>query len=153
MESDASGGYRHTQVGAALLWGLALLAAVVGVVVYREAGRLAAALPMVAILILTAVVFASLTVTVGERGVRLSFGPGLIHRTFAAADITGARAVRNRWWYGWGIHLTPHGWLYNVAGLDAVELDLRNGRKVRIGTDEPQRLLAAIQQLAELQHG
>jgi hypothetical protein len=52
--------------------------------------------------------------------------------------------VRNKWWYGWGIRLTPHGWLFNVGGLDAVELELASGRKFRIGTDEPQGLLNAI---------
>lgn len=41
--------------------------------------------------------------------------------------------------------LTPHGWLFNVSGLDAVELELINNRRFRIGTDEPQRLIAAIQ--------
>jgi hypothetical protein len=61
-------------------------------------------------------------------------------------EIRDARAVRNRWFYGWGIRLTPHGWMFNVSGLDAVELDLPNGRRFRNGTDEPERLLAAIRQ-------
>lgn len=35
--------------------------------------------------------------------------------------------------------------LYNVAGLDAVEITLGSGERVRIGTDEPDLLLLAIQ--------
>ena len=35
--------------------------------------------------------------------------------------------------------------LYNVAGMDAIELKLTNGRVFRIGTDEPDQLLQAIQ--------
>lgn len=36
------------------------------------------------------------------------------------------------------------GWIYNVWGLDAVELDLASGRKFRIGTDETIDLAAAL---------
>ena len=45
---------------------------------------------------------------------------------------------------GWGIHLTPYGWLYNVSGFDAVAITLRNGRKVALGTDDPHGLVDAI---------
>jgi hypothetical protein len=34
--------------------------------------------------------------------------------------------------------------LFNVAGSGAVELAFDSGTKVRIGSDEPSRLLAAI---------
>ncbi len=57
---------------------------------------------------------------------------------------SAARIVRNRWWYGFGIRLIPHGSLWNAWGLDAVELDLATGKVLRIGTDEPEALLAAI---------
>jgi len=45
---------------------------------------------------------------------------------------------------GWGVHLTPCGWLYNVSGLDAVAITLRDGRKFALGTDDPHGLLAAL---------
>jgi hypothetical protein len=35
--------------------------------------------------------------------------------------------------------------LYNVSGTDAVEIELRSGRRFRIGTDEPKVLAQAIQ--------
>ena len=37
-----------------------------------------------------------------------------------------------------------HGWLFNVSGVQAVEICLRSGRKYRMGTDEPERLADAI---------
>jgi hypothetical protein len=52
--------------------------------------------------------------------------------------------VRNPWYYGWGVRLTPHGILYNVSGLNAVELLLDDGRRVRVGTDEPDALVRAL---------
>jgi ABC-type polysaccharide/polyol phosphate export permease len=48
----------------------------------------------------------------------------------------------NPWYYGWGIHFIPGGVLYNASGLSAIELQLTNGRVVRIGTDEPEALAA-----------
>ena len=55
----------------------------------------------------------------------------------------GAAYVTRVWW-GYGIHWTPSGWLYNVAGRHAVRLEVRGGRALMIGTDEPDALKAAI---------
>lgn len=138
--------YEHKQVGRALTVGVGVGAvAFAAVIMHQPRGALGAAL-IVGAALLTVALFASMTVRVTEREVRLWFGPGLIWKTIPVADIADARAVRNPWWYGWGIHLTPRGWLFNVAGLDAVELELASRRTLRIGTDEPQRLLAAIRQ-------
>lgn len=89
--------------------------------------------------------FHSLTVSVSKDFIRLRFGIGWIRKNFAVADVKSARVVRNRWWYGWGIRITGHGWLYNVSGLDAVEIQLKSGSKSRIGSDQADRLAAAIQ--------
>ena len=99
---------------------------------------------MVTILAVSLVLFHSLTVEVTRHEILLRFGIGLIRKSYAVADVQSVSAVRIRWWHGWGIHYTPAGWLYNVSGFDAVELQFTNGRKVRIGTDEPQKLQNAI---------
>jgi len=88
--------------------------------------------------------FHSLTVTVSREYIVLRFGIGLIWKRFSVIDVQEATIVRNRWYYGWGIRLTPHGWLFNVSGFNAVEIRLKNGRKYRIGTDKPVELLSAI---------
>ena len=100
-----------------------------------------------ALLIVTGVVSSRLTTSVGERSVVATFGWGWPKRATAVADIVGARAVRNSWWHGWGIRKVSRGWMYNVAGHDAVELEMRSGRVFRIGTDEPDALLAAIERV------
>ena len=43
-----------------------------------------------------------------------------------------------------GIKWTPHGWMWNISGLDAIELTYHDGKKFRIGTDEPEALLEAL---------
>ncbi|MDH3402464.1 MAG: hypothetical protein OES32_16810 [Acidobacteriota bacterium] len=97
-----------------------------------------------AVLLVIGWLFGSLTVTIDEEKIVAAFGPGWPRKTVRLASVHGVRPVRNSWWYGWGIRYTPHGWLYNVSGLDAVELELTGGRSLRIGTDEPAKLAAAI---------
>jgi hypothetical protein len=97
------------------------------------------------ILVTCMVLFGSLTVEVTSSRVRLWFGPGWIRKSLETAEIVEAEMVENPWYYGWGIRLTPHGWLFNVAGNDAVEIKMRSGRRYRIGTDEPDKLLIAIE--------
>jgi len=52
--------------------------------------------------------------------------------------------VRNAWWNGFGIRMRRGFRLYNVSGLDAVELRLKSGDIRRIGTDDAQGLAAAL---------
>jgi hypothetical protein len=83
---------------------------------------------------------------VRDGGLTCFFGPGMIRKRIALADIREAQAVHNPWIAGWGIRWMPSRyWLWNVSGRDAVELTLANGNKFRIGTDEPEKLVEAIQ--------
>jgi len=88
--------------------------------------------------------FSSLTVEISDEELYHYFGPGFWKKTYLLSEIETVTQVRNSWIFGWGIRLTPHGWLYNVSGLDAVQIELRSGRKVRIGTDDPGGLLSAL---------
>jgi hypothetical protein len=83
---------------------------------------------------------------VDGESVRVWFGPGVIRKRIALAEISSWRAVRNPWYVGWGIRAGPRGMIWNVSGFDAVELDLAGGRHFRIGTDEPEVLVRAIGQ-------
>ena len=88
--------------------------------------------------------FGSLTIEVHVEELCHYFGPGFWKKTYLLSDIESIKQVRNSWIFGWGIRITPHGWLYNVSGLDAVQIQLRSGRKFRIGTDDPEGLINAI---------
>jgi len=137
--------YRHTQIGTLLL-GMLGAGMLLIVAILLVGGRAAPLLVVLAILVVSAVLFASLTVEIQAEVLTMRFGPGLIRKRVPLATIRSCAVVRNSWWYGWGIRLTPHGWLYNVSGLAAVELTLQDGRRLRIGTDEPERLCQAIGQ-------
>jgi hypothetical protein len=88
--------------------------------------------------------FHALTLELSSDELVVSLGLGMIRKRFSIKDIRNARIVKNRWYYGWGIRLTPHGWLLSVSGFDALELELKNNRKFRIGTDDPDRLITSI---------
>jgi len=100
--------------------------------------------PLAAILGGVGWAFSSLTVEVSTTELTWFFGPGFWRKSIARDEIISATPVRNKWWWGWGIHLTPRGWLYNVSGLEAVEIALRNGKTLRIGSDEATALARAL---------
>ena len=139
--------YRHTQRGTLMLLTLSLAVLVAGLlgVLALQSGR-GSWVPFVicALLLVTAWLFASLTVEVSGGEIRWYFGPGLWDYRLAFSDIEDVRIVRNTWLNGFGIRMRP-GWrLFNVSGLDAVELQLKNGDIRRIGTDDPKGLAAAL---------
>ena len=137
--------YRHTQVG----WVILGVAAAVGALVWArlpaEAGS-AASVPLLITAALVLLVFSSLTVEVDHQAIRLRFGVGLVRKRIGLADVSSWRAVRNPWYAGWGIRLGAGYVLWNVSGFDAVELVLADGRRFRIGTDEPAVLASALTQ-------
>ena len=91
-----------------------------------------------------AATFSVLTVIVEGDQLRLYFGRGWPRKSIDLRGVVSSSAVRNRWWYGLGIRWIPGGTLWNVWGLDAVELRLSSGRVFRIGTDDVEGLMAAI---------
>jgi len=99
----------------------------------------------IALLILgTAALFGSLTVSVGDEAVEARFGVGLIRKSVPLSEVRSVAPVTNPWYYGWGLRAYPGGVLYNVSGPYAVELRLRDGSQCRIGTADPEGLAAAI---------
>jgi hypothetical protein len=60
-------------------------------------------------------------------------------------DIVAVEPARSSWLDGWGIRVTREGMLYNSFGTRAVRLRLRDGRRLRLGSRDPQRLIQALQ--------
>ena len=140
--------YHHTQIGYVILatigGSMLLIAKLMSLYEFNW-------IPLVvlAILAICLVLFATLTVEIDEHSLRLRFGPGLIRKKISLTDIESHQMEKNHWYYGWGIRRTPHGWLWNVSGLDAVELLLSNGKKFRVGTDDPEGLTSSLRQALE----
>lgn len=139
--------YHHTQRGT-LMIGVSLAAA--GFVsYYLYHGGPSWLWPLLALLGAVGIIFSRLTVHVDEVHVTAFFAPGWPRLKVPVADISEAKVVRNPWYYGWGVRLTPHGALYNVSGLEAVQIRRKNGKTLRIGTDEPEKLRRALEKVIE----
>lgn len=134
--------YEHTQLGTVILATCAIIAVFGGAIAWRA--QPAAAIPMLVILASVAVIFNSLTVEIEGRELRWYFGLRLWTYRLALDDIQSVSIVQNQWWNGFGIRSAPGFTLYNVSGLDAVELKLKSGEIRRIGTDDPKEFAAAL---------
>jgi hypothetical protein len=137
--------YQHTQFGwvmVGVLGAALVLTGVLSAVLPADAAFIN--LFVIATLIVCLFLFYSLTVEIDAEFIRLRFGIGLIQKAFRLSEISAVQPIRTNFFYGWGIHYGPHGWLFNVSGYDAVELQMKNGKRYCIGTDEPDRLSIAI---------
>jgi hypothetical protein len=134
--------YHHTQRGILIVVVCLAFALLNAATVWRS-GQWSAAIILIT-LIAIALVFSSLTVELNGKELRWYFGPGFWTYRLPLDEIETVAAVRNHWWNGFGIRMRPGFRLYNVSGLDAVELRLKSGDVRRIGTDDPQGLSAAL---------
>ena len=138
--------YHHTQRGV-LVVSVCLAAAALDAFVIWLTGQWMPADVVLLVLVAVAIVFSSLTVEVNDNELRWSFGPGLWTYRLPLGDIEKVAVVRNDWWNGFGIRRSSGFRLYNVSGLDAVELHLKSHDVRRIGTDDPQGLADALKAL------
>jgi hypothetical protein len=139
--------YQHTQRGTLMLVVLITVAVLFASVAYVNRGALGSvAAGAIALgFFVQAWLFSSLTVIVSDDELRWYFGPGVWKYGLALREIEAVQVVRNNVLNGFGIRIRPGFRLYNVSGLDAVELRLRTGDIRRIGTDDVVGLVAALQ--------
>ncbi len=141
--------YRHRQVG--ILLGLVAVGVlIVGLLVVHSLSArgeqlswLIVGLPIF-VTVATLGLFSVLEISIDAQHLSWRFLPAFITKSVALADIIEAKPTRTSFIYGWGIHYTDRGWLYNVSGLGAVHVRMRNGKQFMLGTDEPAALADAI---------
>jgi len=135
--------YRHTQRGVLVVSVCFAAAALNALVIWLTGQWIPAGFTMI-VLVAAGIVFSSLTVEVNANELRWSFGPGLWTYRLPLDEIETVAIVRNHWWNGFGIRRRSGFRLYNVSGLDAVELQLKSHDIRRIGIDDPQGLAGAL---------
>ncbi|MFC3031897.1 hypothetical protein ACFOEE_05145 [Pseudoalteromonas fenneropenaei] len=144
--------YQHTQLGWAI-WGiLAWIASFVGVA-WVLTGPNLGVIGFMALLVLMAILFGTLTVKIADDRISWWFGPGILKKSLSLAELQSVRAVSNSWSHGIGIRITHDGWVYGVSGFQAVELVVDEEQRYRVGTDEAEALLAAIQTAMDANKG
>ena len=96
------------------------------------------------VLTIVAIIFSSMTIEVNESEVSWYFGPGVFKKQIALEEIANCNNVKNPIWMGFGIHSFGTGWIYNVSGLLGIEIELKGGSFIRLGTNQPNYLIQAI---------
>ena len=138
--------YRYTQFGAlmfAVFLATGVLISVVALKIIAE-GRLVTAILMMCIYLLGLALFYSFTIEISEGKLKFWFGIGAIQKSVPLSEIESSREVVNPWYYFWGIKSIPGGWFYAIAPGPAVEILLKSGKIIHLGTDQPELLKQAI---------
>ena len=135
--------YKHTQIGYVLIIVFSVTLILIGTLVFRT-NFTPGVIFIFAFMVMCLAVFSRLTVEVDDRVIDLKFGMGVIRKRFLLKDVKAHRVVKNPWYYSWGIHVIPGGWIFNVSGLEAVELQMKNGQRYRVGTDDVEGLANAV---------
>lgn len=92
--------------------------------------------------------FYQLTISVDNNSISFSLGIGLAGKSYKLSEIKSCKAVKNPALYGVGIRMISNGWLYNVSGTGAIELQFKNRKSiVRIGTDKPEEIADIVNRL------
>lgn len=100
------------------------------------------------LLLVSCFTFYNITIVVSQTQVSFKMGIGLFGKTYQLSDIRQCRPVSNSMFLGVGIKMLPNGWLYNVSGIKAIELQFKSKYSiVRIGTNKPEEISEYIQSI------
>lgn len=142
--------YQHRQTGRVVV-AVVVLAAILPLrhFVYAAASRDAGPLTPLAIvalivLLVVGLLFSSMTVQVLHGHLIWSFGPGFFRHMLPLARIAEVRSCHNPWLQGLGIRRQDGVRVYAVAGGPALELELEDGKRIRLGTNDPEGLARAL---------
>src|SRR5579883_2304075 len=101
----------------------------------------------VAALVVPLLVLAKLTVEVGGGEIRVRFFP-FLKKAIALSEVVSceSRTYRPILEYGgWGVRYSlRNGWAYNVRGNRGVQLRLKDGKRILIGSQRPEELAEAL---------
>ena len=88
-----------------------------------------------------------MTIIVTDRYIKIKFGIGLYTIKIDLAAISSVTVQKYPLYYGYGIRIIPKGLLYNVNGKHAVEIKLKDKKKViQIGSNDWENLKNAIEE-------
>lgn len=135
--------YKHTQIGTAML---VIFGLVFSLLVFTSISEPQESIWFAYIIVgVVALLFSSLTISVDDHEIKWFFGPKFWNKSLQLSAIESAKIIETKWYFGFGIRLISTGWLYNVSGLTAVELQLKDKTTITLGTNDSKCLLKAIE--------
>ena len=134
--------YQNKQMGTALLLVMGAVILFVSLMAFDNSNEVT--WPVIIFIGLISFLFHSLTITVDEYEMNWSFGPGFWKKSVKLEAVNSVNVIKTKWYYGLGIRYIPSGWLYIVSGTTAIQLELKDGSKINLGTNDPDNLVEAI---------
>jgi hypothetical protein len=134
--------YKNKQIGTALLLTVSIVACFISLIAIDNNEAI---WPVFIILSLVSFLFHSLNIKVNNSEINWSFGPGFWRNSLEIGTVNDVRQIKTKWYYGLGIRYIGAGWLYTVSGTTAIQLTLKDGSKINLGTNDPDNLVKAIQ--------
>lgn len=102
---------------------------------------------------LTLLTFYKLDIKIDETHLSFKFGIGIIQKKYKLTTITSCKSVTNSILNGLGIRIINNGILFNVSGLEAIELTFENKKRVvRIGSDCPKEIVEELSKYIGINH-
>ena len=135
--------YHHVQRGD-LLIGMLFATSGATLVAILAAGPQSLMIFALFLQLLATLAFCSSVITITGGNVSIRYGPGWFRRSIALREIASCRIIRNIFAYGWGMRKAGRRYSVRLSNASAVEFELRNGRRVQIGTDRPIALVEAV---------
>ena len=154
---DQSRGYDHVQRGP--LYVLILIPSLIAFAVASPTDDPQIRTLLFAVGVITlflAACFANLRVRDGGDALEVVYGPlPLFKKRFRYDEMLSAEAARSDFLDGWGIHwIVGRGWIYNLWGYDCVAVQRADGKRLRVGTDDPKGLTSfLVQRIAQAGSG
>lgn len=140
---ESTAHYRHTQYSLIFFATFAIVTALVLFALQHGKQGAELAFFIVAFVLL---LFFRLKITVDDQKVSWLLGIGMVKKSLLFTDIASVSIVQSAWYHGWGVRLIKNGdaTLYSVAGSYAVEMAMKDGTIIRLGSTQPEKLKAAI---------
>ena len=143
--------YEHIQPGLVLRWiiGIILVVSWVSAFVLGKKDIKVILFFVTPLMLGIISIFWSLTVEVTKTHLTHAFNFNFWKRSYPFTEIENISKVQNSWMYGYGIRYIGSGWLYNVSGSDAILIQFKDGKQIRLGTDDQENLYTVLSQQLE----
>ncbi len=114
-------------------------------------GSFEKALPICLVLIvlgnfIMALVSSLFTVKIEDNIFSIVFGNGIFHKKIDTREIKAVKSFETKYQFGLlsGKKVSKDTKLYSIGNKNIVEVELHSGKKIQIGTDQPEELTQAI---------
>jgi len=91
------------------------------------------------------VIVSTLKTEVDSKGIRISYFPMFVKKDVKWNEITKAAVIKYGFVGGWGVRFfTKYGTVYNVSGDKGLLVELKNGKRFIVGTQEEKKMEEVI---------